>query len=133
MGQEADEKWTAAVNLQPTLRKCDRLLAHDSGHTFTQTTPHLFGWLTFTNRLGEADNKTVVKQHVAMEQILAPHSERAYEMALHCRINPLSQPPVNPPSHDSKSDISEPALQPRALSCFDARHHGALGGVEQEV
>ena len=27
MGQEADEKWTAAVNLQPTLPKSDRLLA----------------------------------------------------------------------------------------------------------
>ena len=26
MGQEADEKWTAAVNLQPTLPKPDRLL-----------------------------------------------------------------------------------------------------------
>ena len=26
MGQEADEKWTAAVNLQPTLPKSDRLL-----------------------------------------------------------------------------------------------------------
>ena len=26
MGQEADEKWTAAVNLQPTLPKADRLL-----------------------------------------------------------------------------------------------------------
>ena len=27
MGQEAGEKWTAAVNLQPTLPKSDRLLA----------------------------------------------------------------------------------------------------------
>ena len=26
MGQEAGEKWTAAVNLQPTLPKSDRLL-----------------------------------------------------------------------------------------------------------
>ena len=26
MGQEANEKWTAAVNLQPTLPKSDRLL-----------------------------------------------------------------------------------------------------------
>ena len=30
MGQEADEKWTAAVNLQPTLPKPDRLL--DTGY-----------------------------------------------------------------------------------------------------
>ena len=32
MGQEAGEKWTAAVNLQPTLPKSDRLLDHRSGH-----------------------------------------------------------------------------------------------------
>lgn len=64
-----------------------RRLAQDSGHALTQTTPHLFGWLIFTGRLGDSDKQTVIAQHIAMEQILAPHLERAYEMALQCRLN----------------------------------------------
>lgn len=76
-----------------------RRLAQDSGHTLTQTTPHLYGWLTFTGLLGDSDKTTVVEQHTAMEQILAPHFERAYMMALECKLNARL-----PPALDLSSD-----------------------------
>lgn len=62
-------------------------LARDSGHVLTQTTPHLFSWLIFQGRLGDSDKTTVIDQHRAMERPLAPHFERAYDMALQCRLN----------------------------------------------
>jgi len=64
-----------------------RKLAQQSGHTLTQTTPHLFAWLIFTGRLGDSDKDAVISQHQAMEQDLAPHLERAYQMALQCKLN----------------------------------------------
>lgn len=64
-----------------------RKLAEDSGHSLTQTTPHLFSWLIFKGRLGDSDKGTVIAQHEAMERPLAPHFETAYEMALQCRLN----------------------------------------------
>ncbi len=64
-----------------------RKLAESSGHTLTQTTPHLFSWLVFKGRLVDSDKPTVITQHQAMERPLAPHFETAYEMALQCRLN----------------------------------------------
>ena len=64
-----------------------RKLAEDSGHAHIQTTPHLFSWLIFSGRLGDADKETVIAQHKAMDRPLAPHLETAYEMALQCRLN----------------------------------------------
>lgn len=64
-----------------------RELAEDSGHALTQTTPHLFSWLIFKGRLGDADKGLVITQHEAMERPLAPHFQTAYEMALQCRLN----------------------------------------------
>lgn len=64
-----------------------RELATDSGHRLAQTTPHLFSWLIFNGRLGDSDKATVVDEHKAMGRHLAPHLERAYEMALLCRLN----------------------------------------------
>jgi hypothetical protein len=61
-------------------------LARDCGHSLSQTTPHLFAWLVFTDRLGNSDKSTVISQHNTMERPLAPHFERAYEMALHCKL-----------------------------------------------
>ena len=43
--------------------------------------------------MNNSDKQVVVQQHVAMEQILAPHFERAYVMALQCRLNSVPQPP----------------------------------------
>jgi hypothetical protein len=64
-----------------------RKLAEDSGHALTQTTPHLFSWLIFKGRLGDSDKGTVIAQHEAMERPLALHFEKAYEMALQCKLN----------------------------------------------
>jgi hypothetical protein len=62
------------------------ILARDSGHTLSQTTPHLFAWLIFTDRLVSADKATVIAQHVEMERPLSIHFERAYEMAMQCKL-----------------------------------------------
>ncbi len=64
-----------------------RKLAEDSGHSMTQTTPHLFAWLVFKGRLGDCDKGTVIEQHKEMDRPLAPHFETAYEIALQCRPN----------------------------------------------
>lgn len=66
-----------------------RKLASDAGHSLVQTTPHLFSWLMFTGRLGDADKSLVIQQHKEMDQDLAPHFERAYVIALECRLNSL--------------------------------------------
>lgn len=64
-----------------------RKLAEESGHALTQTTPHLFSWLIFNGRLGDADRDTVITQHKAMDRPLEPHFQSAYEIALQCRVN----------------------------------------------
>ncbi len=64
-----------------------RKLAEDSGHALAQTTSHLFSWLIFKGRLGDSDKATVIAQHQSIECPLAPHFEKAYEMALQCRLN----------------------------------------------
>ncbi len=64
-----------------------RKLAEDSGHKFTQTTPHLFAWLIFTNRLNDSDATTVISQHVDAGRQLKQHLEKANELALQCRLN----------------------------------------------
>jgi hypothetical protein len=64
-----------------------RKLAEDSGHSLTQTTPHLFSWLIFNGRLGDSDKDTVIAEHRAMDRPLAPHFETAYIMALQCKLN----------------------------------------------
>ena len=64
-----------------------RKLAENSGHALAQTTSHLFSWLIFKGRLGDSDKATVITQHQSMERPLTPHFEKAYEMALQCRLN----------------------------------------------
>ena len=64
-----------------------RKLAKDSGHALTQTTPHLFSWLIFKGRLGDSDKPIVIAQHQSMDRHLTPHFEKAYELALQCRLN----------------------------------------------
>ena len=64
-----------------------RKLAENSGHALVQTTSHLFSWLIFKGRLGDSDKATVIAQHQLMERPLTPHFEKAYEMALQCRLN----------------------------------------------
>ncbi|MBC7940963.1 MAG: hypothetical protein H7Z19_14610 [Chitinophagaceae bacterium] len=64
-----------------------RALAPASAHALTQTTAHLFSWLIFNGRLGDSDKADVIAQHEAMGRPLTPHFNRAYEMALQCRLN----------------------------------------------
>jgi hypothetical protein len=64
-----------------------RKLATDAGHSLAQTTPHLFSWLIFTGRLTDSDKNVVISQHKEMGGPLAPHFDRAYEMALQCKLN----------------------------------------------
>ncbi len=64
-----------------------RRLAADVGHQLVQTTPHLFSWLIFTDRLGDSDTTLVIQQHEEMGQNLKPHLEKAYELALMCKLN----------------------------------------------
>lgn len=64
-----------------------RKLASDAGHALVQTTPHLFSWLMFTGKLGDSDKALVIQQHEEMDQDLAPHFEKAYAMALECKLN----------------------------------------------
>ncbi|MBL3534967.1 MAG: hypothetical protein JMN27_14210 [gamma proteobacterium endosymbiont of Lamellibrachia anaximandri] len=64
-----------------------RKLAESAGHALTQTTPHLFAWLIFTGRLGDSERSTIIAQHQDVERPLAPHFERAYELALQCRLS----------------------------------------------
>jgi hypothetical protein len=64
-------------------------LAKDSGHTYAQTTPHLFSWLIFTGRLGDSDKEMVIAQHIEAGRHIAPHLQTAYEMALQCRLNSM--------------------------------------------
>lgn len=64
-----------------------RKLATASGHTRTQTTPHLLAWLLFTNRLGDSDVSVVISDNKAMGLPLAKHFHDAYELALQCKLN----------------------------------------------
>jgi len=67
-----------------------RRLAQDVGHQLVQTTPHLFAWLIFKQRLVDSDKSLVIQQHEEMGQILRPHFEDAYRLARECGLN--SQP-----------------------------------------
>lgn len=40
--------------------------------------------------MAAADKAIVITQHQSMERPLAPHFEKAYEMALQCRLNSMS-------------------------------------------
>ena len=64
-----------------------RRLATESGHARTQTTHHLLAWLIFTNRLGDSDVDVVISENTAMGLPLATHFQKAYHMALQCRLN----------------------------------------------
>lgn len=66
-----------------------RKLAAAAGHSLTQTTPHLFSWLIFTGRLGDADGTVVVNQHKELGGDLAPYLDEAYELALQCRLTAM--------------------------------------------
>jgi predicted nucleic acid-binding protein len=61
--------------------------AKELGHPYAQTTPHLFSWLIFTGRLGDSDKDVVIDQHIKAGRDIAPHLQKAYEIALQFRLN----------------------------------------------
>ncbi len=83
-----------------------RKLAQAAGHRLVQTTPHLFSWLIFTRRLGDSDVPVIIDQHKALEGNLAPHLDRAYGLALQCKLN------VRPTIHASLPDDTAPVQGP---------------------
>jgi predicted nucleic acid-binding protein len=69
-----------------------RRLASQAGHKLVQTTPHLFGWLVFTGRLGDQDKDVVIAEHRKLDGILSKHLEEAYRVAPQYR---LAAPPAS--------------------------------------
>lgn len=51
-----------------------------------QTTPHLLGWLFFTNRLVDADKNTIISEHRGMGRPLGEYFEQMYLEACRCRL-----------------------------------------------
>jgi hypothetical protein len=51
-----------------------------------QTTPHLFGWLFFTQRLSDGDKDAVIEAHESMNGPLREYFEEMYMEALRCRL-----------------------------------------------
>lgn len=46
-----------------------------------QTTPHLFGWLTFEGTLNDSDKAVVITEHEQLELPLRQHFEEVYQIA----------------------------------------------------
>lgn len=56
------------------------------GDNRVQTTPHLFGWLLFVDRLNDSDKIDVIKEHERFGGPLRPYFETMYQEALRCRL-----------------------------------------------
>ena len=67
-------------------QKARRLACELLQELVTQTTPHLLGWLFFTNRLVDADKNTIIKEHLEMARPLGEYSEQIYLEACRCRL-----------------------------------------------
>ena len=51
-----------------------------------QTTPHLFGWLLFSNRLTDGDRTHVIDEHTSLNRPLEPYLDEMYLTALRYRL-----------------------------------------------
>jgi predicted nucleic acid-binding protein len=67
-------------------QKARRLARDVLRESIIQTTPHLVGWLFFTNRLVDADKSTIIKEHQEMRRPLAKYFEQMYLEACRCRL-----------------------------------------------
>jgi hypothetical protein len=68
-------------------QKARRLADVELGASAVQTTPHLLGWLVFTQRLGDGDVDRVIDEHEQMKRPLSKYFREAYELALQFRLN----------------------------------------------
>jgi len=71
-------------------QKARKLACEVMDRNKVQTTPHLFGWLCFTNRLGDGDKDVICEEHTRFNRPLAPYLEIVYQDALRCRLMALS-------------------------------------------
>lgn len=67
-------------------QKARKLASQVMDRTKVQTTPHLFGWLCFSNRLGDVDKDHVIQEHCQLRRPLAVYFEEMYQEALRCRL-----------------------------------------------
>lgn len=55
--------------------------------SMVQTIPHLFGWLYYTDHLGDSDKDKIIKEHESYEnRPLTIHLNKAYTMALEAKL-----------------------------------------------
>jgi len=71
---------------QPARRHAQQLMSPQ----LVQTTPHLLGWLIFTNKLNELDVEPIIKEcreyQKSFDRILKPYFEDACKEALRCKL-----------------------------------------------
>lgn len=60
-----------------------------------QTTPHLFGWLFFSNFLIDQDKDVIVEEHTQLNRPLAKYFQEIYEKALEYRLLAHTNPDRN--------------------------------------
>lgn len=63
-------------------QKARKLAEKILGRSKVQTTPHLVGWLVFTNNLNDTDIANLVAEHKANHRPLEKYFKEAYEEAL---------------------------------------------------
>lgn len=54
-------------------------------HEFVQTTPLLFGWLAFTEKISDPDKDRIIEDHKSKGRNLSERLEEAYLFACNCR------------------------------------------------
>lgn len=54
--------------------------------TLVQTTPHLYGWLVYSNYLNDSDKEEVIREHVEMRRPLKKYFEEMHLKALECKL-----------------------------------------------
>jgi len=65
-----------------------------------QTTPHLFGWLFYSGRLGDSDKTAIIEEHKEFKRSLAPYFEEMYLKAAQYRLIAQRSSQVIPVSDD---------------------------------
>lgn len=74
---------------QPVLtddQKARKLMRDVLPNPGAQTTPHLLGWLFFTNRMIDSDKDAVIREHREMERPLSRFFDEVYLEACRCRL-----------------------------------------------
>jgi len=67
-------------------QKARKLATEFLDYRMVQTTPHLFGWLYFTNQLIDTDKDSIIPEHERLKRPLTQFFEEMYVEALRCRL-----------------------------------------------